>query len=180
LAAAERYATAAGTVGTAAAVAHCRGLVEGDARYVLEAADQLRGCGWLVSLADALEDAAVLLAAHGDLDRARAAQAEASALYEQFGAEWDLRRMDGRLRPYGIRRGQRGARNRPRSGWNALTPTEQRVAHLVAEGMSNPEIAEELVMSRRTVQTHVSSILTKLDAHSRAEIAHATVTQAEN
>src|SRR5207247_1907400 len=68
-------------------------------------------------------------------------------------------------------RHQRGPRARPASGWYALTPTERRIAQLVAQGRSNPDIATELYLSRRTVQSHVSHILTKLDAHSRGEIA---------
>ena len=41
----------------------------------------------------------------------------------------------------------------------------------MAEGRSNPDIAAELLLSRRTVQTHVSHILTKLGYSSRIEIA---------
>jgi DNA-binding NarL/FixJ family response regulator len=44
------------------------------------------------------------------------------------------------------------------------------VAMLVAGGRSNPEIATELYMSRSTVQTHVSHILTKLACRSRREV----------
>ena len=56
------------------------------------------------------------------------------------------------------------------SGLGALTPTEVKVAGLVAGGESNPDIAAELFLSRNTVQTHVSHILTKLGARSRVEI----------
>jgi DNA-binding NarL/FixJ family response regulator len=59
----------------------------------------------------------------------------------------------------------------PAHGWEALTPTERLVAGLVALGRSNPDIATELVLSRSTVQTHVSHILAKLGARSRMEIA---------
>jgi DNA-binding NarL/FixJ family response regulator len=41
----------------------------------------------------------------------------------------------------------------------------------VEEGLSNPEIAAKLLLSRRTVATHVSHILKKLDVHSRIDIA---------
>lgn len=80
-------------------------------------------------------------------------------------------RLDARLRPYGVRRGPRTARRRATTGWDALTPTEQRVAGLVAQGRSNPDIAAEMLLSRRTVQTHVSNILAKLGLGSRIEIA---------
>jgi DNA-binding NarL/FixJ family response regulator len=56
-------------------------------------------------------------------------------------------------------------------GWESLTPTERTVGDLVAEGLSNPQIAERLYISRRTVQTHVSHIFTKLDIASRAQLA---------
>ena len=60
-----------------------------------------------------------------------------------------------------------GERNRPSSGWDALTPTERRVVDLVATGLTNPQIAERLLMSRATVKTHVSHCLTKLDMTNR-------------
>lgn len=57
------------------------------------------------------------------------------------------------------------------NGWEALTPAELKVALLVAQGRSNPEIASALFLSRRTVQTHVSHILAKLQVRSRAAVA---------
>jgi len=58
-----------------------------------------------------------------------------------------------------------------RSGIGPLTPSEVKVARLVANGLSNREIAAELVLSPRTVEAHVQHILTKLGYHSRAQIA---------
>jgi DNA-binding CsgD family transcriptional regulator len=92
-------------------------------------------------------------------------------LYEGLNARWDIRRADSRLRRHGIRRGVRGPRGpRAASGWGALTPTEVKIAALVARGDSTSEIARSMFLSRRTVQTYISHILAKLGAKSRVEI----------
>jgi DNA-binding NarL/FixJ family response regulator len=52
-----------------------------------------------------------------------------------------------------------------------LSPREREVLALVAEGRTNKAIAEALYVSPNTVKTHVSSLFTKLDAHSRSELA---------
>jgi DNA-binding CsgD family transcriptional regulator len=123
-----------------------------------------------LALGQALEDLAVAHAQHGDATAARVALREASECYADLGADWDILRADTRLRTYGVRRSRAGKR-RPATGWAALTPTEIKVARLVAEGLSNPEIGTRLFLSRNTVQTHVASILAKLQIHSRVGIA---------
>ncbi|CAM3605739.1 helix-turn-helix transcriptional regulator [Tsukamurella ocularis] len=60
---------------------------------------------------------------------------------------------------------------RPSNGWASLTPTELAVVRLAAQGMTNPEIAEELVVSRATVKTHLYHVFTKLDVSNRTELA---------
>lgn len=55
--------------------------------------------------------------------------------------------------------------------FGGLTAREREIAALIAEGRSNPEIAEALVVSERTVTTHVSNILSKLGFTSRTQIA---------
>jgi DNA-binding NarL/FixJ family response regulator len=67
----------------------------------------------------------------------------------------------------------RGSRHRPPSGWASLTPVEQQVVSLAAEGLTNPEIGEKLFISRRTVQAHLSTIFGKLGVSSRSELASA-------
>jgi DNA-binding NarL/FixJ family response regulator len=54
---------------------------------------------------------------------------------------------------------------------NTLSPREWEVAVLIARGWSSRAIAAELVLSDRTVETHVNHILVKLALHSRAQIA---------
>ena len=51
-----------------------------------------------------------------------------------------------------------------------LTPTEQRIARLVADGKRNREVADALFISVKTVETHVSSVLRKLQLSSRHEL----------
>jgi DNA-binding CsgD family transcriptional regulator len=53
-----------------------------------------------------------------------------------------------------------------------LTPTEQRIAELVAEGRSNKEVAAVLFVTPKTVGTKLSRIYAKLGVHSRTELAH--------
>jgi DNA-binding NarL/FixJ family response regulator len=52
----------------------------------------------------------------------------------------------------------------------ALTPTEQRVLHYVARGQSNKEIAKELMVSQRTIESHVSNMLIKTGLSNRTEL----------
>jgi DNA-binding CsgD family transcriptional regulator/tetratricopeptide (TPR) repeat protein len=153
-----------------AAAQWCRGLIDGDPPAVLDAAVSLRGNGLLLDAGCAFEDAAVLLGQGGQAAAARAALGEALDLYGRTGAVWDSRRAAARVRPFGIRLGVRGLRRRPQTGWGSLTEMEQQVAGLVAAGRSNPDIAAQLFISRRTVESHVSRILAKLQLSSRWEV----------
>jgi DNA-binding CsgD family transcriptional regulator len=66
-----------------------------------------------------------------------------------------------------------GARPRRivRRGVDALTPSELRVARMAAAGMTNPEIAQALFVTLRTVETHLTHAFQKLDIDSRAGVA---------
>ncbi|WP_199199752.1 BTAD domain-containing putative transcriptional regulator [Amycolatopsis sp. CA-128772] len=88
----------------AAAAAHCRGLVTGDPAPVLTAAGHYRAAGRLLKQAKATEDAAILLAEAGELTEARTAFRAALTAYTGMGAVWDVRRAEGRMQPFGIRR----------------------------------------------------------------------------
>jgi DNA-binding CsgD family transcriptional regulator len=65
----------------------------------------------------------------------------------------------------------RGERKRPSSGWDSLTPAELDVVRLVAEGLTNKDVAARLFISPRTVQAHLAHIFTKLGVTSRMQLA---------
>jgi DNA-binding CsgD family transcriptional regulator len=68
----------------------------------------------------------------------------------------------------------RGTRRQDREhGWAGLTGAEAEVAELAAAGVSNPQIAERLYMSRSTVKTHLARVYTKLGVGNRTELAAA-------
>jgi DNA-binding CsgD family transcriptional regulator len=154
-----------------ASALRCHGLIDRDLQALTEAMDYYRTGAMPLLSANCREDAAVVAAQSGNPEAARRHLDAAADGYRALGAAWDIARADARLREYGVRRARRVAGARPESGWAALTPAEQRVAGLVAEGHSNPGIAQQLYLSPRTVQTHVSRILAKLGVHSRSEIA---------
>ena len=149
----------------------CHGLLESDPDALREAVAHYRALGPATNLPAALEDLAVVLAERGREDEARTALNEAVNLYEGLQARWDIRRAEGRLRPHGIRRGGHG-QGAPRAafGWHALTPTEVKIAVMVAKGDSTSDIARGMSLSRRTVQTYISHILAKLGVKGRVDI----------
>jgi len=149
----------------------CRGLLGRDPARLLRAAQRYSDGTRPLLAAKALEAAAGMFVAVGDRDQARAAFTDAVEIYSSLGAAADTARLQAVFRTYGIRRGPHAKHRSARSGWDSLTPTETTVAKLVEEGMSNPEIAAKLLLSRRTVATHVSHILKKLGVHSRTDIA---------
>jgi predicted ATPase/DNA-binding CsgD family transcriptional regulator len=75
-----------------------------------------------------------------------------------------------------VRLGLEEGNHPPRVASDPLSTREQEVAQLVARGCTNREIAEQLVIAPRTADTHVGNILSKLNLHSRAELAAWAVT----
>jgi DNA-binding CsgD family transcriptional regulator len=150
---------------------YCRGLLEHDACQLRQAADCYEKASRPLFTAKALEAAAENFVRDGDRGQARAAFTRAVEVYSSLGAAADTARLQARFRAHGIRRGPHAKHRQARSGWDSLTPTETKIAAYVEEGLSNPQIAARLLLSRRTVATHVSHILKKLDVRSRADIA---------
>ena len=150
---------------------YCRGLLDHDAPQLLAAAERYKDAGRPLLRAKALEAAAGHFVGTGDRGQARAAFTTAVEVYTSLGAAADVARLQATFRAHGIRRGPHAKHRRAQSGWDSLTPTEIKIAAFVEEGLSNPEIAARLLLSRRTVATHVSHILKKLDVNSRIDIA---------
>jgi len=65
----------------------------------------------------------------------------------------------------------RGERKRPASGWASLTPADRDIVQLVSEGLGNKDIATQLFVSPRTVQTHLTHVYNKLGLTSRVQLA---------
>ena len=150
---------------------YCRALLDQDAAGLLAAAERYDDASRPLQRAKALEAAAGYFLDAEDRTQARAAFTYAVEVYTALGAAADVARLQAAFRAHGIRRGPHAKHRRARSGWDSLTATEIKIATLVEEGLSNPEIAAKLLLSRRTVATHVSHILKKLDVHSRTDIA---------
>jgi DNA-binding NarL/FixJ family response regulator len=152
----------------AAAAARCHLLVFA-ARGEIDAALSSAQTALATQGADAepLERGRALLALGSALRRgnqrraAREALQAALALFEELGASLWAERSRAELARIGGRT----------SYGDELTPSERRVAELVAIGRSNPEVAQALFLSRKTVERHVSQVLRKLDVRNRTELA---------
>ncbi len=73
----------------------------------------------------------------------------------------------------------RGGPRRPATGWASLTATEVQVVDLVAEGLTNPEVASRMCVSPRTVQSHLVRIFRKVGIGSRRELREAVRQRSE-
>ncbi|MBX6748166.1 MAG: AAA family ATPase [Micromonosporaceae bacterium] len=109
--------------------------------------------------------AARMLLAQGRLDEARRHADRAAELLAGWSG-WRVAELDA------VRR-RLGARAEPESGGPRLTAREREVAQLVAEGLTNAELAQRLFISPRTAAVHVSNILRKLAVSSRTDVARA-------
>jgi DNA-binding NarL/FixJ family response regulator len=101
-----------------------------------------------------------------DRSRAKDVLAAVAELADEWGAQTVVEATGKRLRSLGVRTWRRGI-----TRGAALTEREHAIAQLIAAGASNPEIAQQLFLSRKTVERHVSNVLQKAGVRNRAELA---------
>lgn len=130
--------------------------MSGDWRAAAEAWRQI-GCPYEVALSLAV----------GDVD----AQFEALHLLDSLGARPAASRLRASMRESGVESVPRGPIRETQGNPANLTPRQLEVAQLLAAGLGNAEIAEQLFVSKKTVEHHVSAVLSKLEAGTRNEAA---------
>jgi DNA-binding CsgD family transcriptional regulator len=169
-AAVERGASGSDAPSSAGAALRCRALVDRDPAVMRQAIAAYERGPRALETAATREDAATLLDETDAVEQLRTAL----AAYEAAGATADATRVRASLRQRGVRLGVRGARQRPATGWDSLTPTEQRVAAFASEGLTSRQIGDRLYISSFTVGSHLRHIYQKLGINSRLQLAAET------
>ena len=108
--------------------------------------------------------------AEADPEGSAAVLQEARTLAGGAGARLEKQLAERYLRSLGVRTWGRG-RAGSSEGIHSLTERESEIARLIADGATNPQIAQSLFLSRKTVERHVSNIFSKLGVKNRAELA---------
>jgi DNA-binding CsgD family transcriptional regulator len=160
----EQAAEATGGTWARASATRCRGMLEDDFEPWFERALELFDGKPFETARTHLARGDRLLASRRRAD-AREPLAEAAAVFERLGATAWAERARAGQRTSGQRVQRRAAPT------DELTPHELRVALLVAQGKTNPEVAAQLFVSRKTVEFHLSQVYRKLGLRSRTELA---------
>ena len=158
-----------GVPSLAATAAQGAGLLNRDTDALFEAVSLFKRTSRPLALAAAYEDLGVAHQQDGSADSGIDALTQALVLFTRAGATHDAARIRSRLRGLGIRR-RVATGERPTSGWAAMTKAELAVAQLVADGLTNREVAKRLFVSPNTVTTHLSQVFAKLGVKSRVDL----------
>jgi DNA-binding CsgD family transcriptional regulator len=160
-----------------AAAAHSLGLAGQDLVRLAQAAAEYTD-PW--ARASAAEDIGVLYARQSERDQAIHHLTQAIHGYQQVGATTDTARVRRRLRKLGVRRRHWSlSADRPVSGWQSLTDIERSASELVAQGMNNQQVADQMYISVHTVAFHMRQIFRKLNIGSRVELARIVIQQSQ-
>ena len=135
--------------------------------YALEAAGDHRGAAAAWRRIGRPYDAALALAWSSD----EVALKDALAGLEELGAAAAAAAVRQRMKELGVKAIPRGPRPATRAAPAGLTPREQEVLALLADGLPDREISERLFISERTVHHHVSAVLSKIGVSSRTAAA---------
>lgn len=122
---------------------------------------------------EALWDGLNLARAQSEVDRRAAAETlrAVAAKANAGGARTEEAMAEQALRRLGVRTWARQAPTTVDDALAGLTAREREIAALIAAGASNPDIANQLFVSRKTVERHVSNVLAKLGTRNRAQVA---------
>jgi DNA-binding CsgD family transcriptional regulator/tetratricopeptide (TPR) repeat protein len=135
--------------------------------YALEAAGDHRGAAAAWERIGRPYDAALAMAWSSD----EAGLRDALAGLEELGASAAAAAVRRRMKELGVKAIPRGPRPATRAAPAGLTPREQEVLALLADGLPDREISERLFISERTVHHHVSAVLSKIGVSSRTAAA---------
>jgi DNA-binding CsgD family transcriptional regulator len=163
-----------------AAGAHADALVRGDLEGLREAIRLYESSPRLPAVAAGYEDAATAEQTAGNRAEAVDLLESALARHTACGAKRHLARVRGRLRQLGVRLSASAGQRTASFGWQSLTRSELKVAGLVAEGLTNRDVASRLFLSPHTVDTHLRHIFAKLDVSSRVEVTRHVLEHGEN
>jgi DNA-binding NarL/FixJ family response regulator len=149
---------------------HARAILERDAQALMAAADVFHSSSRPLLYAAAAEDAGAELAR---IDRGEEAVHQLNAAFDTYmGQEAlaDARRVGRELRRLGVQR--RIVSPRIKTGWDSLTDAELKIVKLIAQGVTNRDVATQLHLSVHTVKTHVHNAFAKLGISSREQLTH--------
>jgi ATP/maltotriose-dependent transcriptional regulator MalT len=169
-AAADRAASLLPVASRRAGALRARGLLTNDPAILEQALAAARDAGRPIDLALTLRDTAAALTRNGQPQRARALATEALQLLRDLDAAGEEQSARSLLRAAGLSLSARSKHTRAQDGWDSLTEAELKIVAQAAQGRTNPQIAQALYLSPRTVGRHLSNIFSKLGVTSRGQL----------
>ncbi|CAL9347019.1 hypothetical protein SUDANB19_00395 [Streptomyces sp. enrichment culture] len=156
------------------AAMHAEGVLRDDVRLVELAHQDQRLAARPLALAAALEDSGLLARDAGAGQQSTTRLRQALCLYEKAGASLLARKVRSRLKEQPARAGGNPPQA-PVPGWESLTESERRVGMLVAQGLTNREVAKRLFLSPHTVDSHLRQCFAKFAVNNRVELTRAVL-----